>query len=446
VEAVQSLTFRRIAAVVAIAIAVVVVAAIVLGSRGSSDHKLRAAFENTINLVPGNQVRIAARPVGKVASIREVDGQSVVELQVKNGPYWPLRRGTTARIRYGSLTAYAGRYVELKPGPRSSPPLRDGGVLSTADTITPVEFDETFRTFDAPTRRNLRGLIVNAAGTLDGHARDLGRGLHQGGPGLQRLADMLGDLGGDQHALQTLVVAGARTSVALRSREGELRSLLDHAAATFDELASRARAQQATLERFPAALRTGRATLGRFNHSLVGLHGLVDDIRPGAVGLRRMAPSQTAMTAALLDVAPLATTTFNTSARAAPDIDRFLRTATPFMPQLGSVLGRLAPMIGCIRPYAPEIAGQMTDWAGFNGDYDSTAHFSRTAQQKPPFAPGTSMTSAQIVNDTFRDHIFYAMPRPPGLAAGQPWFLPQCGAGRDALDATKDPELRRSGR
>jgi hypothetical protein len=36
----------------------------------------------------------------------------------------------------------------------------------------------------------------------------------------------------------------------------------------------------------------------------------------------------------------------------------------------------------------------------------------------------------------------YAFPRPPGYNADQPWFLPECKAGRDALDPTKDPESR----
>jgi hypothetical protein len=34
------------------------------------------------------------------------------------------------------------------------------------------------------------------------------------------------------------------------------------------------------------------------------------------------------------------------------------------------------------------------------------------------------------------------MPRPPGWNEGKPWFLPQCGAGPDAVDPTKDPEDR----
>jgi hypothetical protein len=39
--------------------------------------------------------------------------------------------------------------------------------------------------------------------------------------------------------------------------------------------------------------------------------------------------------------------------------------------------------------------------------------------------------------------IKYAMPRPPGLNAGQPWLLPECGAGAQALDPNADPEQRR---
>jgi hypothetical protein len=32
------------------------------------------------------------------------------------------------------------------------------------------------------------------------------------------------------------------------------------------------------------------------------------------------------------------------------------------------------------------------------------------------------------------------VPAPPGYAAGQPWFLPQCNEGPSTLDANDDPE------
>jgi phospholipid/cholesterol/gamma-HCH transport system substrate-binding protein len=418
---------------------------IVVWSGGGGDHRLRAAFQSALNVVPGNEVRIAGRKVGEVRSVEEVDGQAVLELEISDGDHWPLRRGTTARIRWGSLTSGAARYVELHPARGQAPALPDGGILTTADTVTPVEFDEFFRIYDRRTRRNLQRVVRNVAETVDGRAGELGSGLAQGSGGLQRLADLMGELGSDRHALQTLVVAGARTSGALRSREGDLRALLDHAASTFDELAGHARAQQATLERFPAALRTSRDTLGRLDRSLVGMQGLVDDLQPGAAELRRVASPVRRTTAAMLDVSPLATRTLEAGAGAAPDIDRFLRAGTPFMPRLGTVLAGLAPMVGCLRPYGPEIAGQLTDWASFHGNHDGTSHLTRVVSQVPPFGPGTKLNSEQIVNEVFRGKVFYAMPRPPGLAAGKPWFIPECGAGPDALDPSKDPEIRRGG-
>jgi hypothetical protein len=34
----------------------------------------------------------------------------------------------------------------------------------------------------------------------------------------------------------------------------------------------------------------------------------------------------------------------------------------------------------------------------------------------------------------------YAEPRPPGLEVGQPYFLPQCGAGPNSINPAADPE------
>jgi hypothetical protein len=57
----------------------------------------------------------------------------------------------------------------------------------------------------------------------------------------------------------------------------------------------------------------------------------------------------------------------------------------------------------------------------------------------PLLIPGTPMTSSQIVALS-SGGMHYAMPRPPGLNAGQPWYQPQCGITPDALNPSKDPE------
>ena len=35
-------------------------------------------------------------------------------------------------------------------------------------------------------------------------------------------------------------------------------------------------------------------------------------------------------------------------------------------------------MVGCLRPYGPELAGNMATWAGFNKNYDRAGRYART--------------------------------------------------------------------
>jgi phospholipid/cholesterol/gamma-HCH transport system substrate-binding protein len=431
----------RFVALLALAASVVVAFVVIGPGSGTPAHTLRAAFDEALQVVPGQDVRVGGRKVGEVQSVKLEDGNAVVELGVDNA-VWPLHSGTVAQLRFGAAAAYALRYVDISPGPARAPELPDGGVLDTAHTVTPVEFDQMYRIFGPRTRKNFQGLLHNAANTLDGYGGHIGQGLQQGGPGLDMFAGFLGDLGADPAALNTLVDAGSRTAAALRRRDADLRGLISGAAATFDELARHARDQQATLEDLPAALRSGQGTLARTDRTLVGLQGLIGDLRPGAIDLRRLAPSVSRTLVTLQQVAPLATATLRTGERAAPDITAFLRAGTPFLPELGTTLTRLAPMIGCVRAYAPEIAGFVTSWTGFQGNYDKLGHFGRASEQKSPIPVGTTDNSATLVG-RLKDRLFYAFPRPPGMNVGNPWFLPACGITRDALDPAKDPEAKK---
>jgi hypothetical protein len=49
----------------------------------------------------------------------------------------------------------------------------------------------------------------------------------------------------------------------------------------------------------------------------------------------------------------------------------------------------------------------------------------------------TPLTSKQMVDAT---GAIYAGLRPPGLNAGHPLFMPECGVGQDVLDPAKDWE------
>lgn len=426
----------RVAGVAGLVVLVAVVALLVLGGSG---HTLRAAFDSGVQAVPGQEVRIAGRKVGRIRSVDEVDGEAIVKLDISDDDAWPLPRGTTARLRFGSTSGYALRYVELHPGPESAPALADDGLLGRAQTTTPVELDQVYRMFRGRARADLGGLVDELGQTFGPQAKPLSSALRDAPEGLEQTTAVLDELSADRRALRTLVVAGDRTASALAAREGPLGEAIGGAAQTFDAVATRATAVRGALERFPLTLTTSRATLHRLDGSITGLQDLVGELRPGATALRRMAPAARGALTELRAVAPLTERTLRRGTSAAPELTRLLRTGTPFLPRLGSALDRLAPMAGCLRPYTPELAGFLSTWTGYPKNYDSSGHYARILVQVPPVPVGSPLSSEQAVR-AHGGNLSYAMPRPPGLNAGQPSFQPQCGAGRDALDPAKDPE------
>jgi virulence factor Mce-like protein len=431
---------RRWGPVAGFGMVVVVVLALLMGG-GGSGHTLRAAFTSAVQVVPGQEVRLAGRRAGEVRSVSLSDGQALVRLAIDDD-VWPLRRGTTARLRFGLPLTYGARYVDLHPGPADQPALPDGGILTTADTVAPVEFDQLYRMFGPRTRRNFQGLLTETSATIGGRQRDLAAAVTEGGRGLGQLSQFFAELGGDAPALRTLVAAGAATSSALAVRDRALGAAVAHAGTTFDALARHARALQATLEGLPPALRSGSRTLGRLDRSLNGLQALVGDVRPGAIGLRAIAPTVRRAVATLRDVAPLAATTLQVGRGRAPAIRRFLERAVPFMPTLSSVLRGLAPMAACVRPYGPEIASMFSTWGSYSANFDRLGHYVRDSVQSPVFPAGTPQTSKQIA-DQLGDRVRYAFPPPPGWHVGQPWFIPRCGITKSVIDPSHDPETQR---
>jgi virulence factor Mce-like protein len=433
----------RTLALSALALGVVAFAVVVIGNpfSGSHDRIIRARFQSAEQLTPGLEVRIAGRKVGSIDAIDLTGGSPIVAMQVTERDVWPLPAGTTVEARWGSTTSLAYRYVELHPGPPSGAPLRSGTLLSEAHTATPVELDQYYRIFRGRTIGDVRSLVGELGDTLASNGPALQRGLAAAPGAVNQTSAVLSRLGADQTALEALVVQGNRVTGALADRQGDLGALVDHLAGTFDEFARHTQAEQAALDQAPQSLSTAAGTLKRLDTSLTGLQGLVDDIAPGATQLQKLAPRLSGALVRLDQVGPLAASTLARGTSAAAPLDRMLQAGTPFLPQLGSMLAQLAPVLDCLRPYTPELAGNLGTWTGYNQNYDKGGHYARTfpLQLNALLAPGTLATSAQIVAAS-AGGLHYAMPRPPGLNAGAPWFQPQCGAGPNSLDPSKDPE------
>jgi virulence factor Mce-like protein len=431
----------RVVAGAALALAAVVVVVIAISALTSgADYTLYAGFDSAIQMTPGQQVRIAGRPVGEISNVKLVDGKALVTLKITDGSVWPLPKGTYAVARWGSTTAYLGRYTELIPGPRYSGFLPDGGILTTRQDESAFELDQAYRLFRGRTKTDAANLLNRLGETLNGRATQLSGGLDAAPGGLNQAADLMQELSANDSDLQTLAQAGNETVTALAQRSPQLSDLVTHAAGTFATFAQHTVDEQRALDRAPRAFNTAASTFARLDTSLSGLNRLVNDIRPGAPALVRLSGTAETALATLRHVAPIATKTLNNGISAAPSIHKLFTTGTSFMPEARKALTTFDPMLECLRPYAPDIAGFLTTWPGITKNYDAGGHYARSFELTviPALFPGTPLNSKQAL--ALSPGLTYAFPRPPGMNDGHPYFIPQCGITPAALNPADDPE------
>ncbi|WP_205699632.1 MlaD family protein [Conexibacter sp. SYSU D00693] len=421
--------------------AALVAGALWVASTRSQPHRITAAFSAALSIAPGLDVQVDGVDVGKVVDVEYADGQARVELGIDDEDVWPLRQGTTAELRFGTTVGNGTRTVQLHPGPRDARPIPEGGALGRDMTQTPVELDQLFDTMDRPTRGRFKRMLRGTGESLEGRGATLGRGLEAAPAGLDAVGGVLSDLAADQQAIAGLVTNADRATATLAARRPQISRLLAVAASTFDTFARDTDGVRASLDDLPSTLRQTRATLGRLSGSLPGLTALVDDVAPGARDLRTLAPVATRAVRELRQTSALGDGVLRSATAHAPDVTALLRAGGPFLERTGKVLGGLEPALGCLRPYGPELAGFLSTWAGYAQNYDATGHYARTHILQGPTSVGNvPLTSKQFLSVV--PGTTYALPRPPGLNEGQPRFLPECGAGREALDPAKDPEAR----
>lgn len=413
---------------------------------------MKAAFSAASNIAPGLDVQIDGFDVGKVSDVTLVDGQAVVELGIDDPRFWPLRQGTTATLRWPTPGGSGNRRVDLDPAGSPGPVIPEGGIIKGEDAIAPVEIDQVLNTFDEAARKHLAGAARNGARTFGGHSRSLNRALGSSDEALSQYRDVSSDLAADRHALTNLVTASSAVAGRLVQRDRAIGDLVHVASRTMSTFAGHSTRVRDSIERFAPTLKVSTETLARVDGSVARLHGLVNDLRPGAAKLSSLARSARPVLTQLRPTARLGARVAEELRSSAPPLTETLRRATPRLGDAEAILTRAEPMLECLRPYTPEVAGVAVLFGSWTKNFTpavteprlnaSQSHYARvlalaSSTSFHAYPAGTSSQIQELLGKR------YAMPRPPGLAVGKPWFLPRCGVTEDALDPTKDPEDHR---
>jgi phospholipid/cholesterol/gamma-HCH transport system substrate-binding protein len=302
----------RIAALVALLVAAV--ALVLIFSGNGEEYTVTADFENASQLVNGNEVVIAGKPVGLVKSIElGDDGGALVTFSVDE-EYAPLKRGTTATVRSFSLSGIANRQIQLTlpaegdvnqsyPGGATAAgeEIPDGGTLTRSETVSEVDLDEVFNTLDARTIRNLKKVIKGFEVSYDGVGEQANKGFRYLNPFLSTSRRVFGELNRDEQALQQLIVDGSKLSGALAERAPDLEQLVGNLNRFQGALASEKENLATAVAEFPDFMRQANTTFVNLRAALDDVDPLVDASKPVAIRLR---PFFSEFRAAAADLVP----------------------------------------------------------------------------------------------------------------------------------------------
>ena len=263
----------RVAAVVALGAAVLVIALVLLG--GGSSYTVTAQFENASQLVKGNLVEVAGVRAGSIKDISLGDnGTALVEMEIDD-EYAPLHEGTVATIRSQSLSGIANRFIQLQmpEGGQEGKPIPDGGLLPLSDTVSEVDLDQLFNTFDKQTVGHFRQLIKGFATAYDGVGPQTNRGFHYLNPFLSTSREVFGELTFDEQRFERLIVDTASLSGALAERAPDLEQFVSNTNRMMGAIAAENQSLADSLGELPTFMRG-------FNTTAVNLRAALDDVDP----------------------------------------------------------------------------------------------------------------------------------------------------------------------
>lgn len=440
----MSIFVARRLAVGLLTTALLVIGVLTFSGGGSTGHNVYLTVPKATGLLSGQYVRSAGSIVGKVADISPVDGGRAARLKVHiEDKAWPLPAGSTFTPRWGGTINLFNRYVSLNRGKDGGASMvADNGELPASSFKVPVEYGDLLKVFDKQLRADTKTFLDRGGVELDRAGKPLNQALTVA-PGAVAEADtVLSTLDDSRQNLHTLVTSTSRVVNAIDTASPGLGALIQGAGTTFDTIATNVSALQSTLTAAPGTLRRATATLRRADTTLASAKQVTDRLGPGVVQLRRIASPLNHVLGTIVAVGPDARSTLRTASVAAPDITTLLGRLTSHAPQLTSIGNQANVALNCIRPYTPEIASWGPLWGSALSGNDGRDNYIRaTPIVSLPFPGAASTQSSGDIAKAYPG-LTYGFPRPPGTQAGQPWFLPECGAGPDALDPSKDPEAR----
>jgi virulence factor Mce-like protein len=318
-------------------------------------YRLKAEFNQAVQLAQESDVRISGVSVGKVISVSldRHTGLTKAVIQIDH-QYAPRPADTHAILRQKSLLGET--YIELSPGSRTGPRLADGAMLPRGQISPTVSLDQILSTFDPATRRAFSTWQQQDGIALTNRGQDFNQAFAALYPFATNVDSVLSVLNRDAAATSTLLREGGQVFGALGRSPSQLQGFVRNSNAVFSSTAARDRALAAAIRAFPGFTVATRLTVDRVRRFAAEATPLINELRPAAVQLSpalqatvKLAPELRSL---LQNVGPLT----RASKTGVPAFEKFLSASVPWLARLKPYLGNFVPIFNYINTYRREIA------------------------------------------------------------------------------------------
>jgi phospholipid/cholesterol/gamma-HCH transport system substrate-binding protein len=326
--------------VVTLVVALVVGVLVLVGRGGEDPYVVRAVVEDSAGLRENSDVKVGGVPGGTVKKLELTrDDHALVTMELDPETV-PVGAGAQAHVRPVNLLGE--KYVDLAVGELRRP-QPSGTTIPLARTGVAVELDDVLNMLTPDTRGALRILINEAGVSMAGTGTDFNGLLDELPPALDKIEDLLAQLGAESHTLRRLIAQGDRVVGSMAGRRGDLGGLVDSAQRALVETSERRGQLGATVAAAPGAL-------GQLRTSLRDLDATARDLTPSAALLRQSAPALAQALRALPAFVEATGPTLRTARDVAPTLTRLGRESTPHLRRLEPTARRLATFARELEP------------------------------------------------------------------------------------------------
>jgi phospholipid/cholesterol/gamma-HCH transport system substrate-binding protein len=287
----------------------------------SAQFKLKANFSTAQAVTPGQgqTVRVSGVQVGDIGAVSLHNGVATVTMDLDSQYKNLVHSDATALLR--PKTGLKDMFIELTPGSRSTPLMKENQTIPVANTLPDVNPDEIYSALDEDTRDYLRLLVQGAGQGLKGRGNQLQEVFARFEPTHRDIARITGLLSKRHADLSSLIHTLNVLNQALAQRGPQLSQLIHGSSQVFNAFASeQANLSQAVAD-LPGALKQSTSTLGKLQTFAQVLKPTADKIRPAV----------RALNTANLALAPFER---QTAPILAQQIRPFVRNARPLVRQL----------------------------------------------------------------------------------------------------------------